>query len=828
MPATATFQDSGVTSGAAASFTYNGLTLSEAPGPYRKLLIVSSSYNNSGSTPAVPTGVTADGVAAALVYGATLTPSAASNTLRCEVSFWLIDFPSNTDVDVVITFSSSLFVGNAVAVWALNDSLAWPLNDSAIGGQSNVSTVTIDLADVLDDDWLFGAGISRQATVAYRFSAGDHEALVDEADYDIVRNVNGNWTDLTSRDNTVIAATGTGGDRTVFAAIALTPKPPLVTPSAGPITGGTSVTITGYGFTGASGVTFDGIPATSVVVVDDETITCDTPAHPGSPDIIDVVIDLATDITLFDAFEYSDTPIPEFISITPSEGPTAGGSSVTITGNNFTGTTSVEFGGDAATSVVVVNDETITCDTPAHAAGLVDIEIINPTSFDITATDAYEFITGVRVTQAALLVVDNSPIAARVSQVPILGLYVPFVPARVTQSAMLSSFLLDPVPPPALLAVYPVEERWTWKTTIHKTYAGGEQRMSLRDEPFQTMNYSLVLLDDIDRQTVLYTFHRYIGDRIRFPLFVYRVLLDADASIGDTVLSVDTTIGNFREGEDIAIYSESLDIYMVLETVAMSSSTITLAIPLDVDLEEGLSVAPAPSCRIADKLQFSMQRFTGNASVQFAIEAGRAILRPDQNEAIETLDGIPLLPDAYIAGTTEQINYDLQTFDNGLVTPQDTRTWHTPQIMSGRAYLSDADQLDYWRQFADEIKGSRNPFILPSYRSDFTLSSTPALGATVLQTEDTYLADYMKSRSPKYLRIVTANGAVYRKVTGATLNMDRTVTVYLSTALGSSAGDNDISMISLAYKVRLADDVLTLRHESGHVLVEFNYATVDQ
>jgi len=70
---------------------------------------------------------------------------------------------------------------------------------------------------------------------------------------------------------------------------------------------------------------------------------------------------------------------PMMLSVTANAGPASGGTAVTINGIvGFTGATSVTFGGAAATSVVVVSDTQITCSTPAHAAGAVNIQIVAP------------------------------------------------------------------------------------------------------------------------------------------------------------------------------------------------------------------------------------------------------------------------------------------------------------------------------------------------------------------------------------------------------------------------------------------------------------------
>jgi hypothetical protein len=70
---------------------------------------------------------------------------------------------------------------------------------------------------------------------------------------------------------------------------------------------------------------------------------------------------------------------PSAFTVTPANGLAAGGLAVTIEGQNFEGTTGVTFGGVAATSLVVVSDTEITCVTPAHAAGAVDVIVTNAT-----------------------------------------------------------------------------------------------------------------------------------------------------------------------------------------------------------------------------------------------------------------------------------------------------------------------------------------------------------------------------------------------------------------------------------------------------------------
>lgn len=84
--------------------------------------------------------------------------------------------------------------------------------------------------------------------------------------------------------------TSTTNTRTLYAYV--TPPTPAVTklsPNRGPSSGGTTVTITGTGFTGATGVTFGaGTPASSFTVTSDTTLTAVAP--PRSPALVNVAV----------------------------------------------------------------------------------------------------------------------------------------------------------------------------------------------------------------------------------------------------------------------------------------------------------------------------------------------------------------------------------------------------------------------------------------------------------------------------------------------------------------------------------------------------------
>ncbi|MHB8646092.1 MAG: S8 family serine peptidase, partial [Thermomicrobiales bacterium] len=76
-----------------------------------------------------------------------------------------------------------------------------------------------------------------------------------------------------------------------------------IQPSSGPTSGGTLVTLKGHGFSGTPTVTFGGIPATNVTLVDVNTITAVTPPHAASA--VDVVLTMnSTVLSLGRGFTY--------------------------------------------------------------------------------------------------------------------------------------------------------------------------------------------------------------------------------------------------------------------------------------------------------------------------------------------------------------------------------------------------------------------------------------------------------------------------------------------------------------------------------------------
>ena len=96
----------------------------------------------------------------------------------------------------------------------------------------------------------------------------------------------------------------------------------------------------------------------------------------------DVVTETSTDSTTTSDI-VSTTPTPAVFgvtSISPMGDNIAGGITVTLTGTVFATGITVTLGGNACTSITIVSSTSLTCVTPGHAAGTVDVVITSGSS----------------------------------------------------------------------------------------------------------------------------------------------------------------------------------------------------------------------------------------------------------------------------------------------------------------------------------------------------------------------------------------------------------------------------------------------------------------
>ena len=158
-----------------------------------------------------------------------------------------------------------------------------------------------------------------------------------------------------------------------------------VSPIAGPLAGGGTVTIKGKNFNSQSVVQFGAALTVIPTYVDTQTLTAVVPASPIAQ-AVHVRVSTGSGIspeTPADLYTYTNGPIVDLVN--PNNGPTTGGTIVIIIGKNFTAPLSLRFG-DTPVDAFNINSATqITVLSPANGTpGPVDVRVTKGT--DVSPT----------------------------------------------------------------------------------------------------------------------------------------------------------------------------------------------------------------------------------------------------------------------------------------------------------------------------------------------------------------------------------------------------------------------------------------------------------
>ena len=162
-----------------------------------------------------------------------------------------------------------------------------------------------------------------------------------------------------------------------------------IAPIGGPKGSSTKITISGNSFYDGATVTVGSSPCLNIKVLDINTITCNVPTSASNGDVNVLVTNSDGVRTKAAIYTYEDPPT--FTSINPTAGSLNGLNSVTIVGTNFFNGVKVFF--DSSECLLPIRSGTtqITCSTPAHSAGIVNVKVVNADTQFVTASQVFTY-----------------------------------------------------------------------------------------------------------------------------------------------------------------------------------------------------------------------------------------------------------------------------------------------------------------------------------------------------------------------------------------------------------------------------------------------------
>jgi large repetitive protein len=235
---------------------------------------------------------------------------------------------------------------------------------------------------------LLGSGFTNATAVAFGGQAAQFDVVSDGQIVAVSPPAPGG----TAQAVDVIVTTPIGTSTAVPADGFTYAAPPAVsqlTPAEAPYLGGTAVVIGGTGFSGADEVLFGVTPA-AFQVWSDGVVTATAPPGVG---LVQVAVRTKLGVSAAGpAGQFTYAAIPAVAQLTPKTGPAAGGTTVVISGQGFTGATTVAFGGVVAPAFTINSDIQITAISPP-GSGVVDVTVTTSGGVSpVTVADQFTYV----------------------------------------------------------------------------------------------------------------------------------------------------------------------------------------------------------------------------------------------------------------------------------------------------------------------------------------------------------------------------------------------------------------------------------------------------
>ncbi len=163
----------------------------------------------------------------------------------------------------------------------------------------------------------------------------------------------------------------------------------VLTPAHGPLLGGTRVVVDGEGFADGCKIEIGGVETPASFLSSTQLAFVTPPrASSGSVDVRVVMPGVTSEPSSFD---YDVSPAPSIVSVSPKQGPLAGGTELTIAGVHPASGCRVGGGGVGAPVSYDAPIQIRALTPPRMAPGPVDVKVVLPDGQMATASNAFEY-----------------------------------------------------------------------------------------------------------------------------------------------------------------------------------------------------------------------------------------------------------------------------------------------------------------------------------------------------------------------------------------------------------------------------------------------------
>jgi hypothetical protein len=369
-------------------------------------------------------------------------------------------------------------------------------------------------------------------------------------------------------------------------------------------------------------------------------------------------------------------------------------------------------------------------------------------------------------------------------------------------------------------------ETLEWKTNVLTNYDGGENRIAIRPRPRRSFGMTLLIGDDAERKVLYDKLFKTAALTVIAPSYQYQSRLKVDTVVTDNKLYTNVRRADLRAGEDVLIATRDGEFFLYqVDEVFADYVTITTA--FSQVLAKGAIVCGAFPGRFPNKTALQMAARGGQCNITVNLVDSRdQVAWPDNGVDVPTFNDKPLLLRNPLAGeqAAEAFDVGLSVIDNETGKPSFYSGWTQAFVEGPRQYLIqsllDQDDLEFWRNFLDAIKGSQKSFYTPTYREDLQRQAGTNFFTGEITVEGTEYATQYDGLAPyAQLEIVSSAGTFHVSVANVDNLGDRTK-IHFVDPIEADLTDAEVTRISYLMLCRLGTDVVKLTHTTDHTIVD--------
>jgi hypothetical protein len=359
----------------------------------------------------------------------------------------------------------------------------------------------------------------------------------------------------------------------------------------------------------------------------------------------------------------------------------------------------------------------------------------------------------------------------------------------------------------------PIVETLEFQTNTNKSEPDYEQRISARPHgPLRNFEYHLSPKSGAGRaqlQGLLYQPAQF------YTLPIWRDVgtLTAQATAGDTTLSLDTTKRDYEVGSYVGLCTDPRDVfsYEFFQIVSVADGSLTLASTIGTTVASGSFVFPARVCSISDDT-LSVHSYAADhedAVIRFDVIESELSTRiaTTYSPSITYRDIEVFSLEAAKVNFMDERPADLkrriQAHGRDYQYAQDTGS---PQIFPVRFLLTDRDALSQFYGWLNSRNGSLSPLWVSSKEQDLIVTASTGSTITVKRT------GFSLHDARRDLEFLKTDGTLVRSRVTAIISSGATETWTVS-----APAFTDIARVSFLKFCVLSSDTVTLRHFKGGI-----------